>query len=71
MERSDRAARVPGETAQPGPDGERWATKGDEALTALWEREHNRLHRALSLTLGDRDLASDAVDETFAHTYAR
>jgi RNA polymerase sigma factor (sigma-70 family) len=45
--------------------------KGDEAFTALWEREHDRLHRALSLTLGDRDLASEAVDEAFARAYAR
>lgn len=45
--------------------------RGDEAFTALWEREHDRLHRALSLTLGDRDLASEAVDEAFARAFAR
>jgi RNA polymerase sigma factor (sigma-70 family) len=44
---------------------------GDEAFTALWERDHDRIHRALALALGDRDLASDAVDEAFARAYAR
>jgi RNA polymerase sigma-70 factor (sigma-E family) len=45
--------------------------RGDEAFTAFWQREHDRLHRALTLTLSDRDLASDAVDEAFARSYAR
>lgn len=45
--------------------------QGDEAFTALWQREHDGLYRALALTLGDRDLASEAVDEGFARAYAR
>lgn len=43
----------------------------DEAFEGFWSRERDRVRRALALTLGDGDLASDAVDEAMVRSYAR
>ena len=43
----------------------------DEGFEAFWSRERDRVRRALALTLGDGDLASDAVDEAMVRAYAR
>jgi RNA polymerase sigma-70 factor (ECF subfamily) len=40
-------------------------------FASFYERERPSLYRALALTLGDADLAADAVDEGMARAYAR
>jgi len=44
---------------------------GDEKFTAWWVRDRDGLRRALALSLGDADLAREAVDEAFTRAYAR
>lgn len=41
------------------------------AFEAFYRRERASLYRALALTLGDADLAADAVDEAMARAYPR
>jgi RNA polymerase sigma-70 factor (sigma-E family) len=48
--------------------GDRVSSDGFEAF---YRRERPGLHRALTLTLGDADLALDAVDEGMARAYQR
>lgn len=43
----------------------------DEGFEGFWSRERDRVRRALALTLGDGDLASEAVDEAMVRAYAR
>lgn len=43
----------------------------DEAFEGFWSRDRDRVRRALVLTLGDGDLAADAVDEAMVRAYAR
>lgn len=43
----------------------------DDAFEALWRRDRDLLRRALSLSLGDTQLAGEAVDEAFTRAYAR
>ena len=38
---------------------------------ACWQRDRDRLRRALALSIGDAQLASEAVDEAFTRAYAR
>ncbi len=40
-------------------------------FSAFWERERVALYRALALTLGDADLAAEAVDEAMARAFQR
>jgi RNA polymerase sigma-70 factor (ECF subfamily) len=42
-----------------------------DAFTTFWRAERDRLYRALSLTIGDADLAADAVDEAMARAWQR
>ena len=41
------------------------------SFDAFYRRERGSLFRALALTLGDADLAADAVDEAMARAYQR
>lgn len=43
----------------------------DATFEAMWRRDHEELRRALSLSLGDAQLANEAVDEAFTRAYAR
>jgi RNA polymerase sigma factor (sigma-70 family) len=43
----------------------------DEHFEAVWRRDRDGLRRALALSLGDAQLASEAVDEAFTRAYAR
>lgn len=43
----------------------------DEDFEAVWRRDRDGLRRALTLSLGDAPLASEAVDEAFTRAYAR
>lgn len=47
------------------------ASDTDAAFSETYAREHDRLVRALAVTLGDADLAAEAIDEAFARAYAR
>jgi RNA polymerase sigma factor (sigma-70 family) len=44
---------------------------GGEAFEAVWRRDRDALRRALALSLGDAQLASEAVDEAFTRAFAR
>ncbi len=44
---------------------------GDATFEALWRRDRDVLRRALTLSLRDAELASEAVDEAFTRAYAR
>lgn len=43
----------------------------DEHFEAVWRRDRDGLRRALTLSLGDAQLAGEAVDEAFTRAYAR
>lgn len=43
----------------------------DADFVAFYRRERAPLFRALALTLGDQDLAAEAVDEAMVHAYQR
>ncbi len=43
----------------------------DLTFEAVYRRDHEMLRRALSLGLGDTELANEAVDEAFTRAYAR
>lgn len=43
----------------------------DAAFAAFYDRERGPLVRALTVTLGEPELANDAVDEAMARAYAR
>jgi RNA polymerase sigma factor (sigma-70 family) len=43
----------------------------DDNFEAVWRRDRDGLRRALTLSLGDAPLASEAVDEAFTRAYAR
>jgi RNA polymerase sigma factor (sigma-70 family) len=43
----------------------------DSAFTDFWAAHRGPVYRALSLTLGDPDLAGDAVDEAMARAFER
>lgn len=42
----------------------------DGGFTAFYRAEHSSIARALAVTLGDADLAAEAVDEAMARAYA-
>jgi len=42
-----------------------------DRFAAFWRAERDRLYRALHLTVGDADLAADAVDEAMARAWQR
>lgn len=44
---------------------------GDATFEACWHRDRDALRRALALSLGDSQLATEAVDEAFTRAYAR
>jgi RNA polymerase sigma-70 factor (ECF subfamily) len=46
-------------------------TAADAAFVAFYDRERDPLVRALTLTLGEPELANEAVDEAMARAYAR
>ena len=47
------------------------AMTAGRSFDAFYRRERGALFRALALTLGDPDLAADAVDEAMARAYQR
>ncbi len=68
------AARPPGHPARPAPAAN--ANSDDQALElpsfeAFYAGERVRLVRALAFTLGDADLAAEAIDEACTRAYER
>lgn len=61
----------------PFPPTMTWADRPPEALPAalsfehFYERSRTRLGRALTLALGDVDLAAEAIDEAYTRAYER